>query len=401
MLTTSPRVAQGWPLVLALFVATTAVEAFGFGQIYRFLPLYLHELGTPNALVPRWTGLLTASTFLLGLPLVPFWGVWADKYSRKLVIIRSAYVEALVFTTVGLSQNRYQLAGALLLIGFQLGNSGVMLSALRAATPVDRVGFATGILGAAPALGFALGPVFGGVLVDQLGWDLRYLFFLDGALSVATALMLTLGYREVRPANPPTASVWRLAGRALRLVFTTRVTVGLLSVFLLVMLAQQIALPFFPLVVRRLHPDPVGLASTIGIVLGVATLAGTLLSPIAGLLGDRFGLRRALLASVLLASISLVLVQRASALPLLALAALLFSASATAAASVIFALLAIRVPEDRRSTTLNLVYLPLYLAGIVGGSLGSILVQAGLDRPLLAGALLMLGAVVLALRLEA
>src|SRR5207245_2300618 len=99
-----------------------------------------------------------------------------------------------------------------------------------------------------------------------------------------------------------------------------------------------------------------------------------------------------------LASISLVLVQRASALPLLALAALLFSASATAAASMIFALLAIRVPEDRRSTTLNLVYLPLYLAGIIGGSLGSILVQGGLNRPLLAGAPLVLGAVVLALR---
>jgi MFS family permease len=126
-----------------------------------------------------------------------------------------------------------------------------------------------------------------------------------------------------------------------------------------------------------------------------------LLSPIAGLLGDRFGLRRALVASVLLASVSLVLVQRAGALPLLAASALLFSASATAAASMIFALLAIRVPEDRRSTTLNLVYLPLYLAGIVGGSLGSILVQGGLDSPLLAGALLMLGAVVLALRLEA
>jgi len=223
-------------------VATTAVEAFGFGQMYRFLPLYLHELGTPTALVPRWTGLLTATTFLLGLPLVPFWGVWADKYSRKLVIIRSAYIEALVFTTVGLSQNRYQLAAAILLVGFQLGNSGVMLSALRAATPPGRVGFATGILGAAPALGFALGPIVGGLLVDQLGWDLRALFFVDGALSVGTALMLTFGYHEVRPANPPTASAWLLAGRALRLVFTTRVTVGLLSVFLLLMLAQQIAL---------------------------------------------------------------------------------------------------------------------------------------------------------------
>jgi MFS transporter, DHA1 family, multidrug resistance protein len=286
-------------------------------------------------------------------------------------------------------------------VGFQLGNSGVMLSALRAATPLERVGFATGMLGAAPALGFALGPVLGGILVDQLGWDLRALFFLDGALSVGTALMLTFGYREVRPANPPTASAWRLAGRALKLVFTTRVTVGLLSVFLLAILAQQVALPFFPLVVRRLHPDPVGLASTIGFVLGLATLAGTLLSPIAGLLGDRFGLRRALVASVVLAAASLVLIQRSSAIPELAVASALFSASTTAAASMIFALLATRVPEDRRSTTLNLVYIPLYLAGIIGGSLGSILVQGGLDRPLLAGAVLMLGAVVLALRTQA
>lgn len=386
--------------MLTLFVITTAVESFGVGQFYRFIPLYLHELGTPDALIPRWTAGLSAIAFLFGLPLVPFWGVWADKYSRKLVIIRSAYVEALVFTAVGLSQNRYHLAVAVLLVGFQLGNSGVMLSALRTATPLDRVGLATGILGAAPALGFALGPILGGVLVDQLGWDLRDLFVLDGVLSIATALLLTFGYREVRPANPPTAPAWLLAGRALQLVFTTRVTVGLLSVFLLVMLAQQLAVPFFPLVVRRLHPDAAGLASTIGFVLGFATLAGTLFSPVAGLVGDRFGLRRALVGSALLAAVSLVLIQRSASVPELALASLLFSAAATAAASIIFALLAIRVPEDRRSTTLNLVYLPLYLAGIVGGSLGSILVQSGLDRPLLAGALLMLGAVGLALREE-
>lgn len=398
MLATTQRVPQGWRFVLSLFVITTAVESFGAGQFYRFAPLYLHELGTPNALVPRWTGLISATVFLFGLPLVPFWGVWADKYSRKLVIIRSAYVEAVVFTAVGLSQNRYQLAAAILLVGFQLGNSGVMLSALRAATPPDRVGFATGILGAAPALGLALGPILGGILVDQLGWDLRALFFLDGALSVGTALMLTFGYQEVRPANPPTAPAWILAGRALKLVFTTRVTVSLLSVFLLLILAQQIALPFFPLVVRRLHPDQVGLATTIGFVFGFATLAGTLLSPLAGLLGDRFGLRQALVASALLAAVSLVLIQESTAIPELAAASLLFSASTTAAASMIFALLATRVPEDRRSTTLNLVYIPLYLAGITGGGLGAILVQGGLDRPLLAGALLMLGAVVVAVR---
>ena len=389
---------QGWPLVLTLFAITSVVEAFGAGHFYRFIPLYLHQLGTPDSLIPKWTGLLTAAAFLFGLPLVPFWGVWADKYSRKLIIVRSAYVEAVVYAGVALSQNRYQLAAATILVGFQLGNSGVMLAALRAATPTRRVGFVTGLLGAAPAVGIALGPVFGGLLVDRAGWSIRDLFFLDAGLSISTALMLTVAYQEVRPKTPPTDSVVRLALRALRLVVTTRVTRSLLAVFLLVILAQQVALPFFPLVVRRLHPDAVGLATTIGFVFGFATLAGTLLSPLAGALGDRFGLRRALVVSALLSAVSLVLIQRSSTIPELAVASLLFSASTTAAASMIFALLATRVPEDRRSTTLNLVYLPLYLAGIIGGSLGSVLVVGGLDRPLLAGAVLMLGAVVLALR---
>ena len=35
--------------------------------------------------------------FVVGMPLVPLWGVWADKYSRKAVIVRSALVEAVVF----------------------------------------------------------------------------------------------------------------------------------------------------------------------------------------------------------------------------------------------------------------------------------------------------------------
>jgi MFS family permease len=38
-------------------------------------------------------GLLFSLFFVAGLPLIPLWGVWADKYSRKAVVIRSALVE--------------------------------------------------------------------------------------------------------------------------------------------------------------------------------------------------------------------------------------------------------------------------------------------------------------------
>ena len=72
-------------------------------------------------------GLFGALIFVVGMPLVPLWGVWADKYSRKAVVIRSALVEAVVFAAVALSREPWQLALSMLLVGFQLGNTGVML----------------------------------------------------------------------------------------------------------------------------------------------------------------------------------------------------------------------------------------------------------------------------------
>jgi MFS family permease len=49
-------------------------------------------------------GLLSAASLLVGLPLVPFWGAWADRYSRKLIIVRSAVVEALLFLLIAFVQ---------------------------------------------------------------------------------------------------------------------------------------------------------------------------------------------------------------------------------------------------------------------------------------------------------
>ena len=344
----------------------------------RFLPLYLRSVGTPDAIVPRWTGLLSTAVFVFGLPLVPFWGVWADKYSRKVVIARSAYVEALVFLALALSQNRYQVAASLLLVGFQLGNSGVMLSTLRTIAPARHVGFVVAFLGVTPPIGVALGPLVGGLLVDRGGFTLHQIFLLDGALSLVSGLMLTLFLREVRPPDPPTGPVLALVGRALRLVFTTRVTVLLFTIMSLTFLATQTAAPFFPLLVRRLHPDPAGLATAIGLVFGVSTLVGALLSPIAGVLGDRYGFQRVLVAAAAAGAVSLVGMPLAPSLLVLALYALVFGAASATATAMVIAQLAVDLPDDRRSATLNLVYVPLYLGGILGGVLGALLVQGGL-----------------------
>jgi hypothetical protein len=67
---------------------------------------------------------------------------------------------------------------------------------------------------------------------------------------------------------------------------------------------------------------------------------------------------------------------------------------------MIFGLLSIEVAPERRGTTLNLVYLPLYLAGIIGPTLSSVIVGAGIDAPFrAAGAVLIVGGAHVALSL--
>src|ERR1700730_3414031 len=194
----SNRKASGWITLLVLFGIASTIEAFTVSHVFRFMPLYLGTVHVPPSDVPAWTGYLNAAFFLFGLPLVPFWGVWAERYGRVPIIARSAFVEMVVFVGLWLAQNRWEAALALLLVGFQLGNTGVMLTALRAVAPQGRVGFASSLFGVTPSLGFALGPTVGGWLVDHGILNLHSLFALDAAMSLAAGVLLLAVAREDR-----------------------------------------------------------------------------------------------------------------------------------------------------------------------------------------------------------
>src|SRR5450759_1673807 len=248
----SNRKASGWIRLLVLFGIASTVEAFTVSHVFRFMPLYLATVHVPAPEVPAWTGYLNAAFFLFGLPLVPFWGVWSERYGRIPIIARSAFVEMVVFSVLWLAQNRWQAAFGLLLVGFQLGNTGVMLTALRAVTPRGRVGVAISLFGVPPSLGFALGPAIGGWLVDHNFLNLHTLFAVDAAMSLAAGVILLAFAREgPRPPAPP-GSATQLALGALRMALTGRVTLIVFGVFGLAYFAQQIANPFLPLLVLRL-----------------------------------------------------------------------------------------------------------------------------------------------------
>jgi MFS family permease len=400
MPTTPTRPTQDWRVLVAVFWVTSMVESLGISQVYALLPTVLREMGVPETERLAFIGLFSSLIFLVGMPLVPLWGVWADKYSRKLVIVRSALVEAVVFAGVALSQEPWQLGLSMLLIGFQLGNTGVMLGGIRDVSPRHRLGAIMGVFGASSAIGMAVGPALAGLLIDGLGWSVSGVFWLSAVLSVGTALLVGLGSKEVRPEVVPEGPVVRLAFGAVRGVLSDRVVRGIFLVFGVSFLANQMARPYLPVVVEGLVGTGAGLASAIGLVMGTAALVGGLVGPFTGAVGDRVGFRRVLAAALAGGALVLVLMPWSPAVGLLAfLAAGLAAATATISAMV-FGLLATIVAPERRSATLNLVYLPLYAAGIIGPAVGAIVVSVvGVGGPFVLGALVLgLGALAVARR---
>ena len=391
-----------WRRIVAIFWVTSVVEGLGVAQVFSFLAPYLREMGVPDAERVPFVGLFSALVFIVGMPLVPLWGVWADKYSRKAVIVRSCLVEAAVFACVALSREPWQLALSLLLIGFQLGNTGVMLAGIRDVVPRARIGTVIALFGASGAIGFAFGPVLGGFLVDGLGWSLSGMFWSSAGLSVATGALVWFGSREVRPEVIPEGRVLPLAFGALKGVLADPAVRRIFAIYGVAFLANQMSRPYQALIVEHIVGAGPGLASSIGFVAGTAALVGALTAPLGGVVGDRIGFRPVLIGAMFVGGLGLVAVPFAAAIPLLALAVLVFSASNGIVGAMVFSLLATEVPAERRSQTLNLVYLPLYAAGIIGPAVGGTI--AGITGPYgpfwAAAAVFLVGGVVVALRVR-
>lgn len=405
-----PAHRNNWHLLLVLFVLAGIVESQAFGHLGAFTPLFLQELRVPPAQVPSWTGIMSALAFVLGLPLLPFWGVWADRFGRKLIIVRSAYVEGVVFTVAALSPNVWVLALARLLSGFVLGNTGVMLALLADVTPRRRLGLAVGIASAGFPLGAAIGPYFGGLIAQGPG--IRALLLVDAGLSALVGVVLTLLVREEPRVVAAGASAMRLLRAAVRDVLASPSVVRLFNVYFMAMFGISLASPFMPILIQRLYQGPEALvAGVIGATLTLAGIAMAVTTPIWGRLGDLVGRQRVL---------PVCLFALFAGLAAASLAPTLFALQATvlgvglfqgAVGTTIIALLALLAPEERRAPILNFALLPSqlswFLAPITGAGLvalaGQIPALSGMvvRVPFAAGALAMALATLVALRLAA
>ncbi len=264
-----------------------------------FLPIYVEQLGVSDrAAIAQWSGVAYGATFFAAALVAPLWGRLADRYGRKLMLIRASLGMAVAMSLIGMAHNVWELVGLRLFAGFAGGYASGSTILVATQTPKARSGWALGMLTSGIMAGNLVGPLIGGALPPLIG--IRGTFWLAGGVIFLTFIATTAFIREdKRPA--PTKKALAQAGWSQ--IPDKRPVVAMLVMGLLLMLANMSIEPIITIYVGQLVE-----ASRVTIVSGIAMSAAALGSILSasrlGRLADRIGhwpvLVGALAASALL-----------------------------------------------------------------------------------------------------
>lgn len=378
---------NNWRVTILLFAVTGVIESLAWGHLGAFTPLYLEELRVPHGQIAAWTGVMSALGFVIGLPLLPFWGVWAQRYGRKPIIIRSSVAGAVMFALAAASRDVWMLAATRFLGGLVLGNTGVMMAVQAEITPRQKLGSAVAIVSAGSPVGMTIGPFLGGQVIGAIG--IRGLLILDSVLTVVIAAMLTLFLREEPRCAPPEGTREGIVA-AFRVI---RDTPAIFSVFVAVFLMNyglNIAQPYLPLLLQRLYMGPAsGLAPLIGLVLTYSGFAMAVGTPCWGPLGDRAGYLRMLQLCGVVLAVALAGQSLSTGVAGVRNWRIIQGLCQGGVNSLATVLLALHAPKRRRETVLTLSLLPAQVGWFIGPLSGSAVSLLGLGWTFRVGAVCM------------
>jgi MFS family permease len=215
--------------------------------------------------------LLSAVTPAVSGGLAPLFGRLADRFGRKMMLIRSLAGFVVIIAAMGMVTSVQQLFAARLIQGLFAGFTPMAMALASMAAPRDRVPAAIGMVQSAQLLSVAIGPAAGGWVASHLG--IRYAFFVTAGMCVVALIGLILLFEEVTPGSPGAARapVPRLPLRDLLRHPDFLLVLGMLLVAQF--LDRGLAL-LVPLQVAHL-PGIEAIAATSGIIISAAAVTAT------------------------------------------------------------------------------------------------------------------------------
>lgn len=265
-------------LVLPVYIPFIA-GTIAWGMLIPVLPLYLAEVGLSVRVIGLVLGAAGLGATLGGLPA----GSLISRIGEKPVALGSLFAIGLAVAVMGLAEAAIALI--VLQMTFGVGTAGLRLACQTAITKRVESGIrgrAMAMMGGSVRVGFFLGPLIGGILVDLVGFTSTFL--VAGVLTTVGLLsILRQSTDDEVLSNTP-----RLGER--RNIVQTLLPHRKL-------LAKTVMLPILVLLVREGRQTVLPLigedlelsATAVGAVVAIGAAADLLLFPVSGQLMDRFG----------------------------------------------------------------------------------------------------------------
>jgi len=275
----------------------TLLAAISFSLVGPFLPLFLRQdLGVASG-AEAWSGLLFSSTFFTSALVSPLWGSLADRYGRKVMIIRAGAGIGIVNILMAFVNNPYQLLLLRVINGFMSGFIPSSIALVATNTPEELIGRYLGLLQTGQAVGTVMGPLVGGILSHLLG--IRETFFFAGLNIFIATIVVIFGVRETRERQlHHRVNILADLGEA----FRNRTLATALIISLIIQAALMVLQPVISLYISELTTGNDSSLAT-GIIFSLAGLAAIIAAPFWGKQSDRIGFKRVMVLSLLLAAL--------------------------------------------------------------------------------------------------
>lgn len=360
---------RAWIGLTGLFAVASFVEIVLFSNLAAFTPVYLLHLGYDDSSIKFWTGILASVSMLLGFWFVPMWGVLADRFGRKPLIVRSFAVEVVACLLMALAPNIWVFTFGRMLTGLALGNTGLMFASISEHAPRRRVGLAIALITGSQPLGGVLGSLAGGYIVSALG--INALWWFNTVLIALVLIVLLLFYHEpfTRRVTQP---ILMMLHTALRAVVTTPIVVKYFVFSFVATSGFFFTSPYLSTRIIQIAQTN-DLGATIGLVFGIAGIATLIATPLWGAVADKAGHARLLPLVTLLTALAYVPLFFAMNVTEFIVYYFILSAFSPAINGLTFAVIGLNTPPDKRNAVMSMLYMPLNAAIVVAPTLSSLL----------------------------
>ena len=292
---------SSWRRNLAVCLLGSFTTIVAMTLLLPFLPIYVEQLGVSDrAAIAQWSGVAYGATFFAAALVAPLWGRLADRYGRKLMLIRASLGMAVAMSLIGMAHNVWELVALRLFAGFAGGYASGSTILVATQTPKARSGWALGMLTSGIMAGNLVGPLIGGALPPLIG--IRGTFWLAGGVIFLTFIATTVFIKEdKRPASTKKAT----AQAGWSQIPDKRPVVAMLVMGLLLMLANMSIEPIITIYVGQLV-DASRVTIVSGIAMSAAALGSILSASRLGRIADRSGHWRVMIGALVVSALLLI-----------------------------------------------------------------------------------------------